>query len=124
MPKGCQNGAKIYAKPHQKSMQKQVAHNMRKIMKSRVFPMCKTVYKHRTVVKKRGLARSVCGAGKSPTNIENDVKIRPKINVKSADPRSGVLDPLNGGRFPPPYPPPLWGKAAAKPRNLKNTGVL
>ena len=28
---------------------------------------------------------------------------------KSADPRSGVLDHLLGGRFPPPYPPPALG---------------
>ena len=83
MPKGCQNEANIDAKTHQKSMQKQVAKNIWKTMKNRVFPMCKTMPKHGTVVKKRGLTRSVCGAGKSQKNIENDVKIRPKIDGKS-----------------------------------------
>ena len=81
--KRCQNWAQINAKTCQKSMQKQVAENMRKIMKNHVIPTCKTMQKHRTVVKKRGLARSVCGAGKSPKNIENYVKIRFKIDEQS-----------------------------------------
>ena len=52
MQNGCQNGVKIDAKTHQNSVQKQVAIHMRKIMENRVFPMCKTMQKHRTVVKK------------------------------------------------------------------------
>ena len=83
MPKGCQNGAKIDAKTHQKSMQKQVARNMRKILKNHVFPLCKTMQKHRTVVKKQGFARSVCGAGKSSKNFKNDVTIHPNFDEKS-----------------------------------------
>ena len=56
---------------------------MRKIMNNHVFPMCKTVPKHRTVVKKQGFARSVCGAGKSSKNVKNDVKIQPNFDGKS-----------------------------------------
>ena len=83
MPKGCQNGTKIDAQTHHKSVQKQVAESMRKLMKNSVYPMCKTMQKHCTVVKKRGLARWVCGAGKSSKHIENYVKIRPKFDGKS-----------------------------------------
>ncbi len=83
MPKGCQHGGKIDAKTYTKSMQKQVARNMRKIMKTQSFPLCKTMPKHRTVVKKQGFARSVCGAGKSSKNVKNDAKIHPNFDDKS-----------------------------------------
>ena len=56
-PKGYQNDPENDAKMHQKSMQKQVAKKMRKFMQKHVFPMCKIMPKHHTVVKKRGLAR-------------------------------------------------------------------
>ena len=56
-PKGCQNDPEIYAKTHQTSMQKQIAKKIRNIMKKHVFPTCRTMPKHYTVVKKRGLAR-------------------------------------------------------------------
>ena len=41
MPKGSRNGGEINAETYQKSMQKPVAKEMRKIMKKHVFPMCK-----------------------------------------------------------------------------------
>ena len=70
MPKGCQNGAKINVKTHQKSMRKHVVSCMREIMKN-------------------------------PPTL-----------------RSGVLEHVCGGRFPPPYPPPPWGLS---PRALQNS---
>ena len=82
MLKRCQNGVEMYAKTHQKSMQKLVTGNIRKIMKNHVFPMCKTMQNHHTVIKKRGLARWVCGSGKSWKNMKIDVKIRFKIDEK------------------------------------------
>ena len=57
MAKGCQHGARIDAKTHHKTMQKQVAVNIRKDMKNLVFMMCKTVRIHHTVVKKQGFTR-------------------------------------------------------------------
>ena len=82
MLKRCQNGIEMYAKTHQKSMQKLVMGNIRKMMKNHVFPMCKTMQNHHTVSKKRGLARWMCGAGKSWNNMKNEVKIRHTINEK------------------------------------------
>ena len=44
------------------------------------------------------------------------------ILIKSADPRSGVLEQLERGRFPPPYPPPPWGVACGRPETLGGVG--
>ena len=48
--------------------------------------------------------------------IKNDAKMDPKIMYKSADPRSGVLEHVERGRFTSPLPPPALGVAAVRPR--------
>ena len=65
MLKCCQNGAKTDAKTNQKSMHKQVAENMTKIMSNLAFLRCKIMEIRYTVVKKQGFARLIRGAGKT-----------------------------------------------------------
>ena len=63
-PNRCKNASKINAKT---GSEKYEENN-----ENHVFPLCKTMPKHRTVVKKQGFARSGCGAGKSSKNVKND----------------------------------------------------
>ena len=85
--KGFQNafkmGAKLDAKTHQRSMQNQVARNIRKIMKSRVF-RCVKPCKNTIRSSKNEVWQGECaGLENHQTNIKNNVKIRPKISGKS-----------------------------------------
>ena len=83
MPKGSQNGGEINAKTHQKSMQKLVAKEMRKIVKKQVFPMCKNRFLIGRYSKFEVLQGECANLKIHQKTIKNEVKIHPKIYEKT-----------------------------------------
>ena len=83
MTKGCQHGAKIDARTHQKSMPKLVAQKIMKIIICHVFLNGKII---ETPCKNNGfegLAGCVREQKRYQQNIKNDINIHPQINDKS-----------------------------------------
>ena len=82
-PKWCQNEAEIYAKTHQKSMQKQVANNIRKIMKIMFF-RCVKPCQNIVLSSNNEVWQGACaGLENHQKTKKQNVKIHPKFDEKS-----------------------------------------